>query len=160
MISSSIKESDPPQSILIDIKRQTLELHHDGHVIATYPVSSSQFGLGCEEGSFRTPTGRFRVCEKFGDTAPPWMIFKGRLPTGETAFPGGEHDHVLTRILWLEGLDEANRNTKDRYIYIHGTNQEDLIGSPASHGCIRLKNLEMIDLYEQVEIGTEVHIRP
>lgn len=160
MISPSPKKSDPLQSILIDINRQTLDLHHAGQLIATYQVSSSRFGLGSEEGSFRTPLGRFRVCEKFGDGSPPWMIFKGRLPTGKIAIPGGEHDHVLTRILWLEGLDEANRNTKDRYIYIHGTNQEDLIGSPASHGCIRLKNLEMIDLYDRIEIGTEVHIRP
>ena len=160
MPSQSAKESDPRQTILIDIEHQTLELRNDARVIAVYPVSSSRFGVGSEVGSFRTPTGRFRIFEKFGDGTIPWMIFKGRIPTGETARPGGEQDLVLSRILWLEGLEEENRNTRERYIYIHGTNQEDLIGTPASHGCIRLKNHDMIDLYNRVETGTEVRIRP
>ena len=160
MPSQSAKESDPRQTILIDIEHQTLVLRNDARVIAVYPVSSSRFGVGSEVGSFRTPTGRFRIFEKFGDGAIPWMIFKGRIPTGETARPGGEQDLVLSRILWLEGLEEENRNTRERYIYIHGTNQEDLIGTPASHGCIRLKNHDMIDLYNRVETGTEVRIRP
>jgi len=160
MSSQVAKESDPRQSIIIDIEHQTLELRTDSQLIAVYPVSSSRFGLGNEEGSFRTPTGRFRICEKFGDGARPWMIFKGRIATGETAYPGGEQDLVLSRILWLEGLEDENRNTLERYIYIHGTNQEDLIGTPASHGCIRLRNQEMIDLYDRVETGTEVRIKP
>jgi lipoprotein-anchoring transpeptidase ErfK/SrfK len=88
------------------------------------------------------------------------MVFKGRIPTGKIAAPGGEEDLILTRILWLEGLDLENRNSRERYIYIHGTNQEDLIGTPASHGCIRLKNQEMIDLHDRVTIGTKVHINP
>jgi hypothetical protein len=160
MISTSTKESDPPQSIVIEIEHQVLKLRTGLHLTASYPISSSRFGLGSEEGSFRTPTGRFRICDKIGTGAPRGMVFKGRIPTGEIATPGGEEDHVLTRILWLEGLDEENRNTRDRYIYIHGTNQEELIGTPASHGCIRLKNHEMIDLYDRVATGTEVHIKP
>jgi lipoprotein-anchoring transpeptidase ErfK/SrfK len=88
------------------------------------------------------------------------MVFKGRIPTGEIATPGGEEDQVLTRILWLEGLDKENENTKERYIYIHGTNQEELIGTPASQGCIRLRNQEMIDLYDRVATGMEVQIHP
>ncbi|MCE9588573.1 MAG: L,D-transpeptidase [Verrucomicrobia bacterium] len=148
------------KSIVIEIKRQVLELRSGEQLAASYPISSSRFGLGTEVGSFRTPMGRFRICEKIGDHIPSWMVFKGRVPTGEIATPGGEEDHVLTRILWLEGLDEENENTKERYIYIHGTNQEDLIGTPASHGCIRLRNQEMIDLYDQVATGTEVHIQP
>jgi len=160
MISTSTRESDPRQAIHLDIQRQALELLNGELLIASYPVSSSRFGLGSEEGSFRTPTGRFRICEKIGDNVPAWMVFKGRVPTGEIATPGGEEDHVLTRILWLEGLDKENRNTRDRYIYIHGTNQEDLIGTPVSHGCIRLRNHEMIDLYDRVATGTVVHIKP
>lgn len=88
-----------------------------------------------------------------------WSIFKNRVPTGGIASPGGEEDLVLTRILWLEGIDPENANTRDRYIYFHGTNQEDLIGFPASHGCIRLRNYEMIDLFDQVAEGLHVEIR-
>ena len=159
MISKSPMETEPLQSIVIEIERQVLELCIGQQLAASYPISSSQFGLGSEEGSFRTPMGRFRICEKIGDNVPAWMIFKGRVPTGEIAISGGDEDHVLTRILWLEGLDDENSNTRERYIYIHGTNQEDLIGTPSSHGCIRMRNQEMIDLYDRVATGTEVHIQ-
>lgn len=86
------------------------------------------------------------------------MIFRGRLPTGTVSQQGGSDDLVLTRILWLEGLDPENANTRDRYIYIHGTNQEHLIGTPASHGCIRLRNGDMIELFGRIAEGTPVEI--
>jgi lipoprotein-anchoring transpeptidase ErfK/SrfK len=129
-------------------------------VTATWPVSTSRFGLGFEEGSFRTPTGRFRIAEKIGEGAPAGMIFQSRIATGKVADQGGEEDLVLTRILWLEGLDPQNANTRQRYIYIHGTNQEHLIGTPASHGCIRLRNNDMIELFDRVREGTHVEIKP
>jgi len=160
MISKQDGDHPTRQNIIVDIPRQTLELHDLDLLIASYPVSTSRFGVGTEEGSFRTPTGRFRICQKIGEDAPPWMIFKGRMPTGEIAAPGGDEDLVLSRILWLEGLDAHNNNTRDRYIYIHGTNQEDLIGTPASHGCIRLCNQDMIELYGRISNHTEVFIRP
>lgn len=145
--------------ILVDVASQRLHLlADDGTPTASWPVSTSKFGLGSGEGSFRTPTGRFRIAEKIGDGAPPWMIFRSRIPTGTLAGPGGEEDHVLTRILWLEGLDPENSNTSDRYIYIHGTNQEELIGTAASHGCVRLRNGDMITLFERVEAGDSVAI--
>jgi lipoprotein-anchoring transpeptidase ErfK/SrfK len=132
----------------------------EGEVVtATWPVSTSRFGLGFKEGSFRTPTGRFRIAEKIGDGAPEGMIFRSRIATGKVADQGGEEDLVLTRILWLEGLDPQNVNTRQRYIYIHGTNQEHLIGTPASHGCIRLRNNDMIDLFDRVNEGTHVEIK-
>jgi lipoprotein-anchoring transpeptidase ErfK/SrfK len=87
------------------------------------------------------------------------MIFRSRIATGKVADQGGEEDLVLTRILWLEGLDPHNANTRQRYIYIHGTNQEHLIGTPASHGCIRLRNNDMIDLFDRVNEGTHVEIK-
>jgi lipoprotein-anchoring transpeptidase ErfK/SrfK len=87
------------------------------------------------------------------------MIFRSRIATGKVAEQGGEEDLVLTRILWLEGLDPQNANTRQRYIYIHGTNQEHLIGTPASHGCIRLRNEDMIDLFGRVHEGTHVEIK-
>ena len=88
------------------------------------------------------------------------MSFKGRVPTGMIASSGGEEDLILSRILWLHGIDPDNANTRDRYIYIHGTNQEEQIGKQASHGCIRLLNLDMIELFNRVKIGDFVEIRP
>ena len=138
--------------------QQTLHLLSNGVVVKSWPVSTSKFGLGSEPGSCKTPLGKFRICAKIGEGAPPWSVFKSRIPTGEIAGPGGGEDGVLTRILWLEGLEDSNRNTRERYIYIHGTNQEDSIGQPASHGCIRLRNRDVLDLYSVVQEGAEVEI--
>jgi lipoprotein-anchoring transpeptidase ErfK/SrfK len=145
-------------SISISVDSQTLDLLENGCVVASWPVSTSKYGLGTEPGSFRTPTGRFVIAEAIGDGATPWAVFKSRVPTGEIAAPGGEHDGVLTRILWLDGLDPGNANSHDRYIYIHGTNQESLIGTPASHGCVRMRNADVIDLFDRVGPGTPVEI--
>ena len=155
---STTTETLQSPHLLIDTEAQTLQVLGEEGLIATYPVSTSKFGLGFQEGSFRTPTGRFRIAEKIGEEAPPWMIFKSRLQIGRLADPGGEEDLVLTRILWLEGLDPENENTRDRYIYIHGTNQEELIGTPASHGCVRLRNDDMIELFNRLPEGAPVEI--
>lgn len=149
-----------PLHLLVDVSRQRLELFtKEGEIQHSYPVSTSQFGLGFEKGSFRTPTGRFRISEKIGEGVPAWMIFKSRIPTGQIAQSGGDEDLILSRILRLEGLDPENANTQERYIYFHGTNQEELIGTPASHGCIRLNNLDIIELFDLVSVGTPVAIR-
>ncbi|MGH8047272.1 MAG: L,D-transpeptidase family protein [Chthoniobacterales bacterium] len=145
-------------SISISVSAQRLDLLENGRVIASWPVSTSKFGLGTEPGSFRTPTGRFVIAEAIGGDAAPWTVFKSRVPTGEIATPGGEHDGVLTRILWLDGLDPENTNTRDRYVYIHGTNQESLIGTPASHGCVRMRNADVIELFDRVAPGTPVQV--
>jgi L,D-transpeptidase YbiS len=145
--------------IFVHVPSQTLDLLDDaGTLLRRYACSTSAVGIGFEPGSNRTPSGRLRVAEKHGDGAPAGMIFKSRVPTGEFGREDDETDHVQTRILWLEGLDEFNANTKDRYIYIHGTNAESKIGVPASHGCVRLANEDMIDLYEVVPVGTEVFV--
>lgn len=144
--------------IEVDVDTQTLRVLEGPNTLAEFPVSTSRFGLGFEEGSFRTPTGRFVVREKIGDHAAPWTIFRARVDTGEQAVPGGEEDLVLTRVLTLDGLDPENANTLARYVYIHGTNQEQLIGQPASHGCVRLKNADMITLHDLVSVGTPVVI--
>lgn len=150
--------STPNFCLRVDVARQTIHFLLNGVAVKSWPVSTSKFGLGSEPGSMKTPLGKFRICEKIGENAPAWAVFKSRQPTGEIASPEGDEDGVLSRILWLEGLEEANGNTKDRYIYIHGTNQEHLIGKPASHGCIRLKNEDVIDLFGLVPPGTEVEI--
>ena len=145
--------------IHVHIPSQTLDLLDDsGALLRRYACSTSKFGLGFEPGSNCTPTGKFRVAEKHGHGAPAGMIFKSRQSTGEIGTPDMEGDHVTTRILWLDGLDAANSNTKDRYIYIHGTNAEHLLGTPASHGCVRLANLDAIDLFDAVAEGTGVVI--
>jgi lipoprotein-anchoring transpeptidase ErfK/SrfK len=148
------------REVLVDVTTQTLRVTEGTEVLAEFPVSTSRFGLGCEEGSYRTPTGRFVIREKIGAHAPAWSIFRSRQPTGEIAQPGGEEDHVLSRVLTLDGLDPENSNTLARFVYIHGTNQEDLIGSPASHGCVRLRNADMVALHEMVSVGTPVTIEP
>jgi lipoprotein-anchoring transpeptidase ErfK/SrfK len=145
--------------IRIHIPSQTLDLlDEEGELRRRYAVSSSKFGLGFEPGSFKTPTGRMRVGEKIGHGAEPGSIFVGRVPTGTFGEECDPEDRVQTRILWLEGLDAENANTRDRYIYIHGTNAESLLGTPASHGCIRLSNFDVIDLFDQVEVGAPVEV--
>lgn len=147
--------------IRVHVPSQTLDLLDDaGETIRCYAISTSKFGLGTEPGSYKTPTGRFRVAEKIGDGAPPGAIFVSRVPTGQIGQRDDEHDHVQTRILWLDGLDEDNKNTHDRYVYIHGTNAEALLGTPASFGCVRMNNLDVIDLYDQVPAGIAVEIQP
>ncbi len=144
--------------IRIHVPSQTLDLLDDGALCRRYVISTSRFGLGTEPGSNRTPTGRFRIAEKHGDGAPPGEIFISRVATGRIGQEGDEKDHVQTRILWLEGLDPENANTFDRYIYIHGTNAESQLGTPASYGCVRMNNDDVCDLYDYVKVGTPVEI--
>jgi len=158
-----MKNDQPPSDsnpfeIHVSISGQTLDLLCNGVRVKSWPVSTSIFGSGFEPGSYKTPTGKFRVAEKIGSDAPLWSIFKSRLPTGQIATPGGDHDDVLSRILWLEGTEDQNANTYERFIYLHGTNQEDLIGTPASHGCVRLRNADIAALFDIVPTGTPVVI--
>lgn len=159
-ITKAPPHTPPPATrrIEVDVDTQSLRVLEGNIPIAEFPVSTSRFGLGFEEGSFRTPTGRFVVRDKIGHGAAPWTIFRARVDTGERAAPGGDEDLVLTRILTLDGLEPANANTLARYVYIHGTNQEHLIGQPASHGCVRLRNEDMIALHDLVSVGTPVVI--
>ena len=144
--------------IRIHVPSQTLDLVENDGLVRRYVISTSRFGLGTEPGSNRTPTGRFRIAEKVGRGAMPGEIFISRVPTGRIGREGDEKDHVQTRILWLAGLDPENANTLDRYIYIHGTNAASQLGTPASYGCVRMDNDDVCDLYDRVEVGTEVEI--
>lgn len=146
------------KNIHISIRDQRLTLMEDEIPIRNYPVSTSRFGIGTEEGSMKTPTGRFRVAEKIGGGLPSEAVFQSRVPLK----PGDQlpptEDLVMSRILWLDGLDEHNANTRDRFIYIHGTKHEDKIGRPASHGCVRMRNIDVVDLFELVDEGAHVTI--
>jgi len=146
--------------ILVHVPSQTLDLTDGDSLLRRYVVSTSRFGLGTEEGSNKTPTGRFRIAEKIGEGAAPGEVFKSRVPTAEIGREDDPYDHVQTRILWLDGVDAENRNTLSRYIYIHGTNAESSLGVPASMGCIRMSNHDVIDLFDQVAVGTPVQIQP
>ncbi|MFN2509346.1 MAG: L,D-transpeptidase family protein [Chthoniobacterales bacterium] len=152
-----MKKSARP-SIHISVARQRLTLRRGGTVQRTFPISTSRFGLGNEEGSLKTPTGRFRVAAKIGDGQPIEIAYKARMPIRATRKALQSDDLVMSRILWLDGLDARNANTYERYIYIHGTNHEDKIGEPASHGCIRMRNADVAELFDLVTIDTPVLI--
>ena len=154
-----MKKSAQPM-IHISVRKQELTLKLGRNRIATYPVSTSRFGLGTEEGSFKTPTGRFCIAEKIGDDAPIGTVFKSRRRVKPTQRMLREDDLIMTRILWLDGLDPENANTHARYVYIHGTNHEDQIGTPASEGCVRMRSADVVQLYDLVPSGTPVVIRP
>ena len=146
-------------TIHISVRAQELTLKRGRKKLATYPVSTSRFGLGSEEGSMKTPTGRFRIEEKIGDGMPSGTVFKSRRPVKATKKLLREEDLIMTRILWLDGLGARNANTHERFIYIHGTNHEEKIGEPASHGCIRMRNADLLELFELVKQGTPVVIK-
>lgn len=149
------------RSIEVSIDDQELRVLEASEIIARFPVSTSAKGTGFKEGSLRTPVGRFRIAQAIGEGEPWGTIFKGRVPVGLwRPGDGSAGDLVLTRILTLDGLDKRNANTRSRFIYIHGTNDEEHIGQPASHGCVRLHNDDMIRLFDMMTEGDEVHILP
>jgi len=152
-----------PQSLRVEIMvaEQRLRLWQGCTVLMTCAISTSKWGLGSEPGSHRTPTGRFRIAEKHGHGAPSGTIFKSRQPVGRWRpnSPVRPDDLITSRLLWLEGLEKDNASTYQRYIYLHGTNQEHRLGTPHSHGCVRLSNQAVITLFDLVPEGTEVVIR-
>jgi lipoprotein-anchoring transpeptidase ErfK/SrfK len=146
------------KNIHVSIRGQRLTLKDNETPIRSYPVSTSRFGVGTEEGSMKTPTGRFSVGKKIGNEMPSGTIFRSRVPLKpDDALPPTE-DLVMSRILWLDGLDEYNANTRDRFIYIHGTKHEDKVGTPDSCGCVRMRNADVIELFDLVDEGTPVVI--
>ena len=146
------------RSIHVSIRDQQLTLLEGETPIRHYPVSTSRFGIGTEEGSFKTPTGNFRVAQKIGHGMPSSTVFRGRVPLNpDDPLPATE-DLVMSRILWLDGIDADNANTRERFIYVHGTKHEDKIGQRDSHGCVRLRNADVIELFDLVDEGTLVVI--
>lgn len=149
----------PDFLLYVSIADQTLRVISDGRLVREFAVSTAANGTGFENGSYKTPTGRFQICEKIGEGESIGTIFKSRVPNG--LWRAGEaldEDLILTRILRLGGLDAENANTYERFIYIHGTNREDLIGEPSSHGCIRLRNVDMVELFDMVCEGDRLEI--
>jgi lipoprotein-anchoring transpeptidase ErfK/SrfK len=146
----------------VSISAQKLDIiSDDGSVSRSFPISTAKKGIGSEPDSNKTPLGWHRICQKIGDNAESGTHFVGRKPTGriwKSTDPVEEKNLVLTRILWLDGDEAHNRTSKERYIYIHGTNREDLIGQPASAGCICLRNTDVIEIYDLTPINTRIEI--
>ena len=147
--------------MVISAADQKMILLRDGKPLRAYPVSTSKFGLGDGKGTYATPLGTLRVRKKIGHQMPPGTVFKSRVPTGEILpVDALGRDPIVTRILWLEGLEQRNRNALSRYIYIHGTPEERNIGQPVSYGCIRMKSDDVIELFETVGENARVYITP
>lgn len=145
--------------VIISVRDQKLILIANGTIAATYPVSTSKYGLGDAWGSLATPLGLLQVAQKIGDHAPMGAVFHNRRWTGEILHPNTPgRDPVMTRIIWLRGLQATNAHAFTRCIYIHGTNEEKLIGRPASFGCIRMRSSDVFALYNQIPLGTPVEI--
>jgi len=145
--------------VIISVRDQRLILLENGAIAATYPVSTSKYGLGDAWGSLATPLGLLQVAQKIGDRAPIGAVFHNRRWTGEILQPNTPgRDPVMTRIIWLRGLEVANAHAFHRCIYIHGTNEEKLLGRPASFGCIRMRSIDVVALYGQLPLGTPVEI--
>lgn len=150
--------------LYISVTRQALFHVRNGVLLGEYPIGTASNGLGAQVDSYRTPTGLHRVSEKYGDAVPPLGILKDREFTGELAdpeFAGVDKDWITSRILWLSGLEPGVNqggevDSHERYIYIHGTANERSVGTPSSMGCIRMRNVDVIALYDQVPVGALV----
>lgn len=147
--------------LLIHSQTQKAELWNKDQLVKVYNISTAANGIGCVENSYCTPSGKLRVASKIGAGLPLNSIIRARIPTNEVwknNTASNSEDLVLTRLLWLEGADEHNANTFKRYIYLHGTNHENLLGRPASHGCIRFSNQDIIEIFDLMQAGNEVQV--
>ncbi len=158
-LGASCASVDRRHQVIISIPEQRMALLEDGAPLATYPVSTSKFGLGDLPGTSWTPLGRLEIAKKIGDGAPNGAAFKDRRRTGEIVPPDAPgRDIIVTRILWLRGEEAQNAHAYSRYIYIHGTPEERNIGLPASYGCIRMRSRDVTELFDIVGRGAQVKI--
>ena len=147
--------------VIVSVRDQKMMLLQNGAQVTTYPVSTSKFGLGDQYGRMTTPLGAMAVAQKIGDHAPTGAVFHRRRLTGEILRPNAPgRDPIITRIIWLRGLEPINAKAFSRCIYIHGTPEEKKIGKPASYGCIRMKSKDVTALYSQLPVGAIVKVVP
>ncbi len=159
VLAVSCATPDTRHRVVISVPEQQMVLLDEGVVMATFPVSTSKFGLGDFPGSNRTPLGELEIAQKIGGSAPSGAVFKDRRRTGEiVAADSPGRDPIVTRILWLRGLEGQNARAHARTIYIHGTPEERNIGIPSSYGCVRMRSSDVIRLYDVVGRGARVSI--
>src|ERR1700730_13972300 len=159
VLASCAAPRDTEHHIVVSVRDQKLALLQKENLVATYPISTSKFGLSDRPGSFGTPLGELEIADKIGDGAPAGTVFKDRRRTGEVVgvnAPG--RDPIVTRIIWLRGREAQNANAFRRDIYIHGTPEERNLGRPASYGCIRMRSIDIINLYSHAGTGAQVSI--
>ncbi len=167
-MNNKVNDSVPPFYLEVDIKYQQLRVIKKGNIISTYLVSTAKNGAGELFGSECTPRGWHVIRAKIGGNSPENAVFVGRRTTGEIfdeamreQFPN--RDWILTRIMWLSGCEVginrlANRDTMRRYIYIHGCPDQDKMGIASSHGCIKMRNTDVIELFDQINVYTPILI--
>jgi lipoprotein-anchoring transpeptidase ErfK/SrfK len=150
----------PKGDVVVSVKDQKLGIYSpDGKLAKQYVISTSKFGLGDQRGSYRTPLGKHEVVAKIGKGLPTGAVLKSRRWNGEVLKPNAPgRDPIVSRILWLKGMESANKNAYNRFIYIHGTPEEEHLGTPASYGCVRMGMEDVIDLFNCVDIGAMVII--
>lgn len=149
----------PAAEIIVSVPDQQLALIDRGKLISKYSVSTSKFGLGDGNGTFRTPLGTLFVSARFGDHLPAGAVIKNRMATGEVVDPDAPgRDAIVSRVIWLRGMEQQNHLARERCIYIHGTPEERTIGRPASFGCIRMRSKDIIAFYDFAHIGMHVII--
>jgi lipoprotein-anchoring transpeptidase ErfK/SrfK len=149
----------PSVELVISVPDQKLAVVVNGKIYKDYHISTSRYGEGDNWGSWRTPTGMLQIAGKIGASAPAGAVFWRRQVTGEVLpanAPG--RDPIVSRIIWLRGLEDGNRNAYKRCIYIHGTPQEAFLGRKASFGCIRMRSADVIEVFNWVSVGTPVAV--
>jgi L,D-transpeptidase catalytic domain len=161
LLFSGCVTKDRDHRVLVSVADQSMEVYRKSMVIGRFFVSTSKFGLGDRPGSRATPLGRMEVAKKIGTNAPLGAVFKSRRQTGEILKPNAPgRDPIVTRIIWLKGLEYQNRHAFDRFIYIHGTPEERNLGRPASFGCIRMRSCDVKQLFDIVGLGATVDVIP
>ena len=156
---ASCATKDREHLVRISVPDQKMLVFNKGVEIARYDVSTSKFGVGGHAGSFTTPLGALEVAKKIGNGARSGMKFHSRRATGEIVAPNSlGRDPIVSRILWLKGLEPQNRDAFSRCIYIHGTAEEWRIGTAASYGCIRMRSHDVIELFNTLGVGARVEV--
>jgi len=154
---ASCSSTGPNSEVIVSVKDQKMGIYDHGKLVRKYTISTSKFGIGDQPGSYRTPLGKHEIIAKIGHGLPTGAVLKSRSWNGEVLkanAPG--RDPIVSRILWLRGMENTNRNAMNRFIYIHGTTEESRLGKPASYGCIRMGMKDVVDVFNEVSIGAKV----
>lgn len=158
-ILSQCNSVPPKGDVVVSVKDQKLGIYDHGKLTKQFVISTSKFGLGDQQGSNRTPLGEHEIIAKIGKGLPAGAVLKSRRWNGEVLKPNAPgRDPIVSRILWLRGMEATNRNAFNRYIYIHGTTEENRLGKPASYGCVRMGMKDVVDLFDTVNVGAKVVI--